>query len=117
MTFFKPPTAPQGTSGDAAPTRSGPLSTKGGLYLDRRPRPQETQAQPARDEVVETPPVGRLFAVKGGYFDSRGFWVTKRHGGVLVQRGAPRSVLALLSDEQKRVLRTAQLRANKDGLR
>ena len=116
MAFFKAPKPTQPVT--VAVPSLGPGRQRG-LYIDRRPQavaePSETAI--GRDDLVDGPPVGRLFAASGGYFDSRGFWVVRKGKAYEVRRGAPRKVLGLLSEEQKRVLRAAQQRARKQDLR
>ncbi len=94
-----------------------------GFYIDRRPRkPDPPPSAPSRDDAMPGGPLGRLFEVKAnglvlGQFDERGAWCVRKGRSWSVTRGAPAHIRKLLTDEQKRLLRNAQLKARRQDLR
>lgn len=79
----------------------------------------ETRKQGIKSSAkTERLPNGCLFKVGGGFFDLDGFWCVRASGHeVKVTRGAPRKLMAMLTDAQKKELQRNRLRATRSGLR
>ena len=70
------------------------------------------------DAVIErVKPNGCLFKVKGGFFDLDGFWCVKRGGNYVVERSAPKKMMAQLDKNQKKELNRVRLNARRHGSR
>ena len=70
------------------------------------------------DAVIERQkPNGCLFKVKGGFFDLDGYWCVKRGGNFIVERTAPKKMMALLNEDQKKELNRVRLNARRHGSR
>lgn len=70
------------------------------------------------EQVIERQkPNGCLFKVKGGFFDLDGFWCVKRNGNYIVERNAPKKMMMLLDEGQKKELNRVRLNARRHGSR
>lgn len=135
MTLFRPPSPPPQQKPTAAqpirPTRQA--GDRSLVYRDRQadvPSHRRESIGPTQnkegcvglrgDVVLDRPPRGCLFRVKGStaFFDLDGYYCLKKADGeVEVRRGAPKKLMRRLTEDQKRMLGVARNRARRHGLR
>lgn len=126
MSFFSAPPKPEKPA-PAAPTFTPPTKGHRGYRGTEDHTVSPVDVIVARKHgvragraVVELDPDGCLFRVKGtpGFFDLRGFWcLPKADGKIKVTRGAPKAVMRLLTQDQRRALERVRLNARRHGLR